>query len=131
MSDGLYVSQSVSIMLVREFLRRGSVEVQSEQSLSKRELQVLELVGLGLDTRDIATKLYISAKTVEAHRWRIKQKLNLRRADRSYALRFATVPGGLNSTVTSAPGDGESERKQTNGFAEQHHRLEVRVTMKC
>jgi DNA-binding NarL/FixJ family response regulator len=89
LSNGLYVSQSVGILLVREFLKRGSVEVQSEQSLSKRELQVLELVGLGLDTRDIATKLYISAKTVEAHRWRIKQKLNLRRATdlTRYALR--------------------------------------------
>ena len=89
LSNGLYVSQSVGIMLVKEFLRRGNAEVQSEQSLSKRELEVLELVGLGLDTRDIATRLYISSKTVEAHRWRIKQKLNLRRATdlTRYALR--------------------------------------------
>jgi DNA-binding NarL/FixJ family response regulator len=90
LSDGLYVSQSVGLMLVREFLRRGAPnEVMPEQSLSKRELQVLELVGLGLDTRDIASKLYISAKTVEAHRWHIKQKLNLRRAQdlTRYALR--------------------------------------------
>ncbi len=89
LSNGLYVSQSVGILLVREFLRRGSVDAESERSLSKRELQVLELVGLGLDTRDIATKLYISSKTVEAHRWRIKQKLNLRRAQdlTRYALR--------------------------------------------
>jgi DNA-binding NarL/FixJ family response regulator len=88
-ANGLYVSQSVGILLVREFLRRGPTEVNSEQSLSKRELQVLELVGLGLDTRDIANKLYISSKTVEAHRWRIKQKLNLRRAQdlTRYALR--------------------------------------------
>lgn len=90
LNDGLYVSHSVGIMLVREFLRRGSpAEVVPEQSLSKRELQVLELVGLGLDTRDIASKLYISAKTVEAHRWHIKQKLQLPRAQdlTRYALR--------------------------------------------
>ena len=89
LSNGLYVSQSVGIMLVREFLRRGAAENQPERNLSKRELQVLELVGLGLDTRDIAEKLYISSKTVEAHRWHIKQKLNLRRAQdlTRYALR--------------------------------------------
>ncbi len=89
---GIYVSQSIGIALVCEFIRRGpAADVMSDQNLSRREIEVLDLVGLGLGTRDIATKLYISTKTVEAHRWHIKQKLNLRRAQdlTRYAMRRA------------------------------------------
>ena len=45
--------------------------------LTDRELQVFRLAGLALPTRDIATKLGVSVKTVEAHRENIKNKLGL------------------------------------------------------
>ena len=45
--------------------------------LTDRELQVLRCVGRGLSTREIAEELFISIKTVEAHREHIKQKLGL------------------------------------------------------
>ncbi|MCC5907208.1 MAG: response regulator transcription factor [Balneolaceae bacterium] len=45
--------------------------------LSDRELEVFELTGKGLSTKDIGKKLHISVKTVESHRANIKDKLHL------------------------------------------------------
>ena len=45
--------------------------------LSNRELQVLQMIGRGLSSRQIAETLHLSIKTVEAHRQRIKGKLEL------------------------------------------------------
>jgi len=46
-------------------------------SLSARELEVLELIGQGLTTQQIARKLQLSPKTIESHREKLKMKLNL------------------------------------------------------
>ena len=46
-------------------------------ALSDRELQVLRLVGRGLGTRQIASDLHISVKTVESHRMHLKEKLKI------------------------------------------------------
>ena len=45
--------------------------------LADRELQVFELTGRGLNTRQIAHQLHLGAKTVETYRHRIRQKLHL------------------------------------------------------
>jgi DNA-binding NarL/FixJ family response regulator len=45
--------------------------------LSNRELQIYTLVGRGLSTKEIASQLFLSAKTVESHRAHIKQKLGV------------------------------------------------------
>ncbi len=46
-------------------------------SLADRELQVFELTGRGLNTRQIAQQLHIGVKTVETYRHRIREKLRL------------------------------------------------------
>ncbi len=46
-------------------------------ALTDRELEVLQLLGQGLGTRDIAERLHRSVKTIESHRENIKSKLNL------------------------------------------------------
>lgn len=48
--------------------------------LSDRELEVFEMTGRGLATREIAERLHLSVKTVESYRARIKTKLNLNTA---------------------------------------------------
>ena len=45
--------------------------------LSDRELEVFELIGKGLTTREIAGRLHVSVHTVETHRQRIKTKLDI------------------------------------------------------
>lgn len=46
-------------------------------SLSRRELEVLNLIGQGLSNKRIAQILCRSAKTVESHRYRIARKLKV------------------------------------------------------
>ncbi len=48
--------------------------------LSDRELEVFQLIGIGLGTRHIAERISRSVKTVEAYREHIKQKLDLKDA---------------------------------------------------
>ena len=55
--------------------------------LSDREFEVFQLIGHGKSTRQIASQIHVSAKTVEAHRVNIKQKLKLQTAPE--LIRFA------------------------------------------
>jgi DNA-binding NarL/FixJ family response regulator len=59
--------------------------------LTDREFEVLELIGKGRNTREIADDLKISPKTVDVHRVRLRKKLGLRDATAllRYALRWA------------------------------------------
>jgi two-component system response regulator NreC len=59
--------------------------------LSKRERQVLELVGEGLNNYDIGKKLELSPKTIARHRERIMKKLNIH--SRTELVKFAIRTG--------------------------------------
>ena len=59
--------------------------------LSKRERQVLELVGEGLNNHDIGNKLELSPKTIARHRERIMKKLNMH--SRTELVKFAIRTG--------------------------------------
>ena len=48
------------------------------ETLSNREIEVFELIGKGIATKQIAAKLGLSPKTIETYREHIKQKLNLK-----------------------------------------------------
>lgn len=60
--------------------QRGDLERNPIAGLSNREIEVFQMLGRGITTKAIAKKLEISPKTIEAHRERIKTKLNLRNA---------------------------------------------------
>ena len=62
-------------------------------ALSNRELEVLQRVGQGHTTRQIAADLALSIKTVETHRAHIKEKLNLKSAPEMvrYAVHHVTA----------------------------------------
>jgi DNA-binding CsgD family transcriptional regulator len=47
-------------------------------ALSDRELEVFRLIGEGRSTREIATELHLSVKTVETYQAHIKEKLGLK-----------------------------------------------------
>jgi DNA-binding NarL/FixJ family response regulator len=51
--------------------------LQSER-LTKRELQVLQLIAEGTKTKEIAARLTVSVKTIETHRKQIMEKLGIR-----------------------------------------------------
>lgn len=81
LNGGIYVSDEINDRLL---VGMASGHKQLNQSplevLSDRELEVFELTGRGMGTREIAEKLYLSVKTVESYRARIKNKLNLSNA---------------------------------------------------
>jgi NarL family two-component system response regulator LiaR len=66
-------------------------ESHSEQKLTQRELEVLRLIGSGLNNQRIADELVISQKTVKVHVSSILSKLNL--ADRTQAAIYAIKNG--------------------------------------
>jgi DNA-binding NarL/FixJ family response regulator len=79
LSGKVYLSESMAAsMLTRLVGRKTAVGGTPVDNLTDRELQVLELIGRGLGTRQIAEKLNLSVKTVENHREHIKAKLKLR-----------------------------------------------------
>jgi len=61
--------------------------------LTSRERQVLQLVGEGKSTKDVATLLGISVKTAESHRSRLMQKLDIHETASlvRYAIRHGLV----------------------------------------
>lgn len=78
LSGELHVSRKVSIWLMQKALSTPEIAPEDEVSkLSDRELHVFELIGAGVPTREIATRLGLSVKTVDTHRENIKRKLEL------------------------------------------------------
>lgn len=61
--------------------------------LSQREREVLHLIAEGLSAREVADRLGISVKTVEAHRTSLMRKLGVRKATElvRYALRHGLI----------------------------------------
>jgi DNA-binding NarL/FixJ family response regulator len=72
----VYLSTEMATCLLQRAAVGESLDNDPVQSLSNRELQVFEMIGDGLNTREIARRLGISPKTVESHRKVIKTKLN-------------------------------------------------------
>lgn len=75
LKGGIYVSDGVNERLLKG-VSKGKHQTPI-QSLSDRELEVFELTGSGNSTREIASQLHLSIKTIESYRARIKSKLNL------------------------------------------------------
>lgn len=85
----IYVSPTMSKRMIEEHISTGGRARSGVEKLTDRELEILQLIGDGKEVRTIARELHLSAKTVEAHRAHIKEKLNLNNA-REVA-RFATT----------------------------------------
>lgn len=70
-------SQMTQVLTDRLYCKRGSVNQSPVESLSERELEVFRLIGRGLTTVEIARELHLGIKTIETHRRRMKQKLDV------------------------------------------------------
>jgi two-component system response regulator NreC len=71
----------------------------ASDTLSPRELEVLQLIALGHTNVEIAQKLELSPRTVETHRARIQRKLEL--STRAELVRYAIHRGLLRVPVTT------------------------------
>lgn len=78
LDGGIYLSDRMASKMLSKFVE-GPTETGGlpVDRLTDRELQVFELIGKGISTRQIAERLHLSVKTVESHRENIKRKLKL------------------------------------------------------
>ncbi len=77
-----WVSSKVSSRLLNRLMKRsqntGQYGTVPGNPLSTREVQVLEKLGFGKTTKEIAFELGLSARTIDVHRASIKKKLGLK-----------------------------------------------------
>jgi DNA-binding NarL/FixJ family response regulator len=83
-SGEVYLSRKMAARLLHKFVEKkpsgSGKEFPLEPSLTRRESQVLQLIGSGRKTGEIAGELNLSVKTVESHRENIKRKLGVQTA---------------------------------------------------
>lgn len=73
-----YFSPAINALMAQKLARGGTGSADSPLAvLSDRELEVFEMLGQGVNTRQIAEQLKISPKTVQVYCSRLKDKLNL------------------------------------------------------
>jgi DNA-binding NarL/FixJ family response regulator len=78
LEGGIYLSQEMSSRLLKNLAGPASSNADSPlQKLTDREFEVFRLIGQGQTTEEIARQLHISPKTVDVHRFQIKDKLHL------------------------------------------------------
>ena len=77
-SGKIYLSDTLSERLLdRVVAGKNDAQDSTFELLSRRELQVFELIGEGVPTGQIAEQLNLSVKTIETHQAHIKKKLGL------------------------------------------------------
>jgi len=89
-SGQTYISPELSRQSLLDYGKASSDRAKLD-TLSPRQREILKLVADGLNTKEIAGHLSISAKTVETHRAQLMERLNIR--DIASLVRFAVKMG--------------------------------------
>jgi DNA-binding NarL/FixJ family response regulator len=96
LAGDVYASDKMkSAMLQKMSGGHGAAGASPTDALSDRELEVFQLLGQGLAVRQIAEMLFVSPKTVEAHREHIKEKMNFKSSAEllRYAIQYTMKEG--------------------------------------
>ncbi len=94
LSGEVYMSEPMRESFVNKVISGGkTLDGSTPAKLTNRELEVLQLVGQGLTTREIGNTLHVSMKTVDSHYANIKMKLNLKNSHAliQYAVQWTFV----------------------------------------
>jgi DNA-binding NarL/FixJ family response regulator len=78
MRGEVFLSPAVSAQIVAGYVQGDQARRLPDDALTARQQEVLQLIGSGKSTKEIARLLGISTKTVEAHRAQIMEKLGVR-----------------------------------------------------
>jgi DNA-binding CsgD family transcriptional regulator len=82
---GLKLTKKKEVVVVKEVLVPATQpftlneERLKDLGITRRELEILELIAQGLSNREIADKLFVSENTVKTHSSRLFDKLSARR----------------------------------------------------
>jgi DNA-binding NarL/FixJ family response regulator len=77
LSGQIYLSDRLASKMIGAYVGGSAMSPSPVERLTDRELQVFELIGRGLPSREIADRLHLSVKTIDAHRENLKRKLGL------------------------------------------------------
>jgi DNA-binding NarL/FixJ family response regulator len=91
----VYLSPQISRQLVERLARASDAEPDPLAGLTPRQREILQLVAEGNSSKEIASLLDLSIKTVEAHRSQIMERLDLH--DVTALVRFAIRVGLVSS----------------------------------
>ncbi|HVG35298.1 MAG TPA: response regulator transcription factor [Pyrinomonadaceae bacterium] len=98
-SGGKYLDPAVAGKVIGNYTERTAslrVAAQGGRDLSEREAEVLRLIAWGHSNKEIAARLDISVKTVEAHKANVMKRLGM--TSRIDIVRFALLQGWLQDT---------------------------------
>jgi two-component system response regulator NreC len=84
---GQYLSSRALKKVVKQYVKGARSTATGYERLSDREREVLKLLADGLALKEIAVKLVLSVKTVDAHKTNLMRKLDLH--DRSELIKYA------------------------------------------
>jgi len=77
-TDQTYLTPSITGIVIKRFIGKStSVERSVFTDLTKREREVLQLLVEGTPTKEVASSLNVSVKTIETHRAHIMEKLDI------------------------------------------------------
>ncbi|MGK0187168.1 MAG: DNA-binding NarL/FixJ family response regulator [Verrucomicrobiales bacterium] len=83
----VYLSQRMSALMLEMMTGQKKKGISPVDQLTDRELEVFTLIGEGIGTHEIAERLCISHRTVDAHRAHIRTKLKI--LDSNALIRYA------------------------------------------
>jgi DNA-binding NarL/FixJ family response regulator len=75
--DETYLSPSISRTVIDSYLERVGGQFSPLEQLTPRQREILQLIAEGKNTKEIASALDISVKTVESHRLQLMERLNI------------------------------------------------------
>jgi DNA-binding NarL/FixJ family response regulator len=75
--DNIYLSPAISRAIINNYMERGGGALSPLEQLTARQREVLQLIAEGKNTKEIASTLDISVKTVEAHRLQLMARLDI------------------------------------------------------
>ena len=91
-----YLDSSLTARVTAAFASRDTQQDgTSEGALSERERTVLRMIASGYSNKEIAARLSLSVKTIEAHKANAMRKLDLR--GRIDIVKYAKLQGWLNT----------------------------------
>jgi len=91
-----YLTPKISRSVVEKFLDDGEPMADPLSGLTSRQREILQLIAEGRTTKEIAGVLEVSVKTVETHRARLMERLDIH--DVPGLVRFAIRAGLVSST---------------------------------
>jgi DNA-binding NarL/FixJ family response regulator len=77
-AGNMYISPDIDQNIVAKIKNSDDGAVDALDILTSRQRNILQLIAEGHSTKDIAEKLFLSVKTIEAHRANIMDRLNIR-----------------------------------------------------